>query len=255
MEKVDVVIPTMGEPSLRCCVDSIRKNMAVNKLILVAPKILDSLVQFPDIEWIICDERNVGKKRALGLKRVTTPYYASIDSDVLITRKWYNWCMATIRRKGVGACEGFPQDLGKYYPKILLDSIRNGGHAGLGNTMLKTSVVRMVGMPENRYGEDWELRLRIERTGNKWIMNENVICYHLKSDVDVLKSDAKWAEIAGKEALNPLDCLRAIGWTFTKCILKYNSPGVCLFAFCNQLFLLYGYWKGVIKRKLSSLQR
>lgn len=201
-EAVDVVIATKGEWTLPYCVKSVREAMKINQLIIVAPtKVVENVANLATIV-IPFDERNVGKARAEGLKFVETPKYASIDSDVLVTREWFNWCTKTIRTDGVAACQGYAKPVGKYYPVIQEKWIRNeGGMYGkgfcdLGNTMLNTEIIQNIGIPLLAVGEDWALRLKLERAGYKWVSNIDLACQHLKTDVDVWHRAAWWGSIS-----------------------------------------------------------
>jgi len=92
MEKTDVVIPTRGEPSLQSCLRAVTKNVLFNRIILIAPTkfFKDLLKDFRGLTLALPDEKNIGKIRALGLGYVTTPFYGSIDSDVLVTKRTHN---------------------------------------------------------------------------------------------------------------------------------------------------------------------
>lgn len=249
--KVDVVIPTIGETSLSLCLQAIEKSMRVNRIILVGPEDLRS--RFKDwkkIMIVVSNSKNVGKKRDLGLEYVTTKYYASIDSDVIVNKRWFDWCMQTIVKERVAACEGYGKGSQRNV-RILMEDFKNGKDwVGLGNTLLRTDVIRKVGMPEKKYAEDHELVRRIRSIGYKWILNLNISCQHLVSDVGYWKHRAKWGEIAGIEAFELTQWLRTVAWTHSKCLLR-NKLSDCLFFCISEYFCLYGYLKGVIKRKLN----
>lgn len=190
--KIDVVILTIGEWCLPLCIKRVRKYISVNKLILVGPKSLGQDVQSLADIFVPFDERNIGKKRAKGLRYVKTEYYASIDSDVLINPQWYSWCVKTIQAEDVGACQGYARSIARISGQIEEARERRSclfgrGIVGLGSTLLKTRVVKQVGMPEFSVNEDWHLRLRMEQAGYRWVWNINLVSIHLKTDVDVWK--------------------------------------------------------------------
>jgi hypothetical protein len=240
--QVDVVIPTKGEWTLPYCVNAVRKNVDVNNLILVAAgKCYSTVKDFADV-CVLFDEKNVGRARALGLRHVETPVYASIDSDVLVTREWFDWCVKTIRDDQVAACQGYAKPLGEYGELQLRYIIDKGGKYGkgfccLGNTMLKTDVVRKIGMPEIPVEEDWQLRLKVEEAGFKWISNINITCSHLKTDVDVWKHAVWWGKMGGDVSLKR--CLARIPYYLTFG-LRQRSLKQNLFLVGLQLHLIYG---------------
>lgn len=246
--KVDVLIPTTGESSLDFSLWAIEKSMSVKHIILVGPEDLRS--RFKDWENVIIVVsyvKNVGRKRFLGLEYVTTEYYASIDSDVIVNEKWFRWCIQTIVKDRVGACEGIAIDIGKHIRRVYQQDIKHGkSWLGLGATMLRTDIVRRVGMPEKKYAEDKELRHRIISNGYKWIFNPNVTCQHLVTDVMFLRHQARWGEVGGKDSFELTTWLRRVGGLLTKGLLKYKLSD-CIFLCTAEFFLLYGHLKGMIK--------
>ncbi len=199
--KIDVVIPTLGEWCLPYCVRSVRKHIPVNKLILVGPSNNEKLRHLTDI-FVPFDEKNVGKARAKGLEHVETEYYASVDSDVLVNSQWYRWCINTIQNKDVGACQGYAKPVAKIYGPLDEQFVRRGGLGGKGlcglaNTLLRTSVVKEIGMPLIPLHEDWALLSRIEQAGYRWVSNMDLITDHLITDVDMWKHHIVWGRMRG----------------------------------------------------------
>jgi glycosyltransferase involved in cell wall biosynthesis len=243
--KIDIVIPTKNEWTLPYCIQSVRRNIPVNQLILVAPSdFISSLKPLADV-LIAFDEKNVGKARAKGLENVETEYYASVDSDMLINPHWYDWCVKTIQPEKVGACQGIGKPLAPLYWEFEKGYLKRGGMYGkvfccLGNTMLKTFLVRKVGMPQVRVGEDWALRLRVEKAGYKWVSNINLPCTHLKNDVDIWEHPLWWGEMGGD--VNVKGSIHNMGWFCTKGLMKYKFK-VNLYGIALQLFTLYGYFR------------
>lgn len=243
--KVDVVIPTRGEPYLPSCVRHVREYVPVNNLVLVAnSKARDVVEDLGDIV-IYDDRKNVGIARSLGLEQVQTEFYASVDSDVLLNPLWYDWCIKTIQDEKVAACQGYAKPIAKIYRRVQENFIRQGGMYGkgfacLGNTLLRTELVRKVGMPEIPVREDWTLREKLEAAGYRWISNINLQSLHLKTDVQVWKHAIWWGEMGGVKSIKPpllyLLFLCFAGWT------KYQVPEN-LFQIVNRLFIIYGAFK------------
>lgn len=244
---VDVVVPTKGEPMLELCLKHLHKNITVNNLILIAPSNIEDRLQNLSDVFVKFDEKNVGAARDEGLKFVETEYYASVDADVLVTPEWFNWCIQTIQQPKVGACQGYARHIfAKYYDKIQVAYIKRGGKhgrgfAGLGNTMLKTEVVRQVGMPRIKVEEDWMLRDRVEEAGYKWISNINVVCPHLKTDVDVWKHSVWWGSMKGKVMFRKQ--LKLLGRNLMKAFFIPKNRREKLFSAIINLCMLYGSFK------------
>jgi hypothetical protein len=220
--------------------------MEVNKTILVCPSnVVGSLGDVGDVKLVLGDGSNVGRARAQGLEYVSTPYYASVDSDVIVNRKWFDWCMKTIRMKDVAACQGFLSSVGRHTDRMLRRSLKHEDYADLGNTILKTDIVRAVRMPEAEYGEDRELRRRIQSREYKWVINARIVCEHLRNDLDTWRHAARWAALTGAD---PYTFVRTVGWAFTKCLPEYGATD-CLFVFCSELFRLSGHCMGLLQRR------
>ena len=273
--KIDVVIPTIGEWSLPYCVRSVRKHIPVNKLILVGPRNGERLSSLADV-FVPFDEKNVGKARAKGLEHVETKYHASVDSDVLVNSQWYRWCIETIQREDVGACQGYAKPVAKIYGRLDREFIKRGGLwgkglCGLANTLLRTSVVREVGMPQIPVHEDWALLRRIEQAGYKWISNIDLITDHLITDVDVWKHHILWGKKGGvkpvfqiykhsSEVSEPgffyrivrrtpiLSHLYQSGYYSTMGLLKHPIDEN-LFEIACRLFMIYGFLAKSLRRK------
>lgn len=200
--RIDVVIPTLGEWSLPVCIKRVRQHIPVNLLILIGPRNLDPEMRSLADIFVGAEEKNVGRSRAKGLEQVQSEFFASIDSDVLISPRWYKWCIGAIQPKDVGACQGYAKAVAKIYGALDERFIKSGGMwgkglCGLANTLLKTEVVREVGMPQIPLHEDWNLLLRMENAGYRWISNMNLISDHLVTDVDMWKHHILWGRRGG----------------------------------------------------------
>lgn len=273
-----MVIPTLGEWSLPYCVESVRRHIPVNRVILVGPSNDDKLSMLADV-FVPFDEKNVGRARARGLEQVKTEYYASVDSDVLVNSEWSRWCLETIQRDDVGACQGYAKPIAKIYGSLDEQFIKRGGLwgkglCGLANTLLRTSVVKEVGMPQIPVHEDWALLLRIEQEGYEWISNMDVITDHLITDVDIWKHHILWSK---KGAVRPifqiygqsseasklgflyqvikrapiLSHLYQIGYYSTIGLLKHPL-NENLFEIACRLFMVYGFFAKPLRRKSIS---
>ncbi len=196
-EPVDVVIPvrtaTGGEHvKLDMCCKALRAYVPVNQLIMVTadctPENVRAIDERADIPIIDKSAIGVGRARRIGLNRVETSYYASVDSDVLLSENWYRWAIATVKQAGVGACQGYSRPQSRFFERLhYLDALSIGRYVDLGNTMLSTELVRKVGMPDTPAYEDEELRRRLASHGYSWITNPSLISTHLLSDSDIFR--------------------------------------------------------------------
>jgi hypothetical protein len=247
-EKYDVVIVTRGEWTLPYAIRAARRIIPINNLILVTTSnFLDEAKKLGNI-CIGFDESNVGKARAEGLKHVETSLYVSVDSDVQVTPQWFRWCSRTIQQPDVAACNGWERTMGKYDPIVKEKIIRKGGSrfCGLGNTFLKTYIIKKVGMPCIKADEDRILRDRIEALGYKWISNVDVVCHHIKNDVDMWKSYARFARLEKRIDKIERVALR-IPYNLTFGIAKRPFMEN-LYIVSVELSLLYGKLLGAVDR-------
>ena len=235
---------------LATCCKNIRTNLPVKRMILVRsdndPKTLQRLRKLGDIT--LTESRlGAGAARALGLANVDTEFYGSIDSDVLISPQWYNWCYREIRKPRVAACQGFLQPLSRLYRKLLeVTDIRTGSYFDLGNTMLKTSAIREVGMPTSPVLEDCELRKRLQGSGYLWITNPRLVSRHLVTGLDVLRhsfwfgrSAAEWSKYRFVAPHDWSTFARHAVWLSKNAVQDHKRYGVGLSLFVLTSNLLY----------------
>ena len=193
--KYDVMTITRGEWTLPYAISSVHKVIPINNLIIGATS--DCLERIKNFATIIFpfDESNIGKARAEAMKYVETPVFINVDSDVQVTPEWFEWCSKTIQEPKVAACHGFERTMGKYDPKVKerIYRSRGKGPVGFGSTFLKTSVIKKVGIPTDGGDDDVKLMHRISDAGYEWVSNINVVCHHIKNDVDCWKSYARFA--------------------------------------------------------------
>jgi glycosyltransferase involved in cell wall biosynthesis len=214
--EIDVVIPVRNEAlKLKVCCEALLRHIPVRSLIIVVGESKDESLrisrEFANI--VVQDEnKGIGHARALGLKKVESEFYASIDSDVVISESWYKFCRAKIDDPKVGACEGLLWPIGANYRKVLkfwseswTKELSNNPTdetsipCSLGNTILRTKVVKEVGMPLDRWGEDQLLRKRLSSKGWRWIVDLGLLTTHLVSDVEILKHALYWSKFKKME--------------------------------------------------------
>jgi glycosyltransferase involved in cell wall biosynthesis len=199
--KIDVVIVVKNEASkLQICCRELLKKVPINNIIIVVGESKDNTLETANriADIVLKDEnKGIGYARSLGLEKVETEYYASIDSDVILSKDWYSWCNNAIQKPHVAACEGYPRPLGAYYAKLQQPLLKQG-YCSLGNTMLKTNVIREVEIPLVAYGEDYLLKERLESSGYNWLVNPDLVSIHLVNDMDILRHYLNFGMSIGK---------------------------------------------------------
>jgi glycosyl transferase family 2 len=195
-EPVDVVVPVRSAEGseyrkLLICCRAIRSRIPVNQLIVPSAssraKTKQRISELADIPVFDEDAVGAGPCRNLGLKKVQTEFYASIDADTAVREEWYPWCIRTIRDPNVAACQGYSRPLSRLLDRfVTMEALDKSTYADLGNTMLRTDVVKALGMPTAPMLEDHMLHNRIIRNNYQWIVNRDISSDHLLNELDVL---------------------------------------------------------------------
>ena len=248
--KIDIVITAKNEAfKLQTCCRELVKKVPINNLIIVVGESKDNTIEIANkyADIVIEDEnKGIGYARSLGLEKVETDYYASVDSDVILSKDWYSWCKDTIQKPCVAACEGYPKPLGARYAKLQIIDFRNP-YCSLGNTMLKTDAIREVGMPLNAFGEDHVLKKRLHSRGYKWVVNYDLLSIHLVSDMDMLRHYIAFGVSLGKnQNTSYWNLTKNVHWSLKEFASEANNFGLNLSTYAlllrltKNLSILYG---------------
>jgi glycosyltransferase involved in cell wall biosynthesis len=240
--KIDVVIAVQNEAfKLQTCCRELLKKVPINNLIIVVGESKDNTLEIANkyADIVINDEnKGIGYARSLGLEKVVTDYYASIDSDVILSKDWYSWCRNTIQQPCVAACEGYPRPLGPRCAKSQRLDLKNP-YCSLGNTMLKTHVIREVGMPLVAFGEDHILKERLGSRGYNWVVNFDLLSIHLVNDLDMLKHYIKFGKSLGRhQNTSYSDLTKGILWSINDFATQLSNFGLSLSTFILLLRLI-----------------
>ncbi len=186
METVDVVLLTMNsERKLQACLDSVYKNIPVNKLIVVdggsTDKTLKILNQFNIKNGNVKIINDLGGTRATarqkGIENVTADWFIFVDSDVVLRNGWFEKAIQHVN-KDVGAVWGIEvwstiqsQKTLKMFLLVTrkIFDLRGGTH----DTLIRTEAVRGIKIP-------WGLHVFEDAYIKDWITQKNfrvVACY------------------------------------------------------------------------------
>ena len=198
--KIDVVLLTKNsiKPCLALCLNSIRKEIPIHRLIVVdggsVDGTLELIKQYKDLNpLIIVDKKgNRATSRQIGISKVETEFFAFIDSDVILTKGWFNDAIKYFDDPYVGGVWGAAIPIEprrkKYYTMMtrlyrttILELAKKQGlvRGMLHDTLLKTEVVKDIQIPpELHVMEDHYVRRHVENKGYKWIATEKPYCLH-----------------------------------------------------------------------------
>jgi len=191
MGPVDVVLLTKNsDRKLKECLESVYKNVPVEKLIAVDgcsnDKTLDILSMFNEKYHnvkVILDMGNRATARQKGIESVTTEWFIFVDSDVILCDDWFKKAQQYIAAD-VGAVWGteiwstlenpIALKLFLYITRKIFE-VRGGTH----DTLIKTELVKDIEIPkklhvyEDAYIKDW-----IEQKGYRAVPCYIPFCIH-----------------------------------------------------------------------------
>ncbi|MCD6095135.1 MAG: glycosyltransferase family 2 protein [Thermoprotei archaeon] len=213
--KVDVVLLTKNsnKPVLRLVLESLYKNVNVNRLIVVDGGSTDGTVEllskYPRVEIHYDANGTRATSREIGIKCVETEWFLFLDSDVVLCKNWQRIAEKYIR-DDVGAVQG--RDVPVRSPEIqdyfyaisrLKELIKVKSGLGMdanargftGDVLIRTELVKDIKIPKFLHiYEDYYIKRYIERKGFKWVIPKDLYCYHLMGDRSHrIKSDAYMA--------------------------------------------------------------
>ncbi len=195
MDAVDVVLLTKNsERALVKCLKSVYSNVPVHQLIIVDSYSTDDthkiLKDFNDKYHnvkIVFDRGTRASARQKGIQHVQTEWFLFVDSDVVLSKNWFQKATANIDPK-VGAIWGTEIWSTIQNPTILklylivtrkIFEVRGGTH----DTLIRTSLVKDIKIPgklhiyEDAYIKDW-----ITKKGYKAVPCYVPFCIHYRPD-------------------------------------------------------------------------
>ncbi len=190
---VDVVIITKNsERMLNECLNSVYKNVPVNKLIVVdgystdrTLKIVRRFQKKHGNVLVIQDKGTRATARQKGIDQVKTEWFMFVDSDAVLCKDWFKKAQKHLNQN-VGAVWGIEVWSTIQNPIMLkmflwitrkIFDIRGGTH----DTLVRTSLVKDIEIPkilhvfEDAYIKDW-----ITRKGFKIIACYDPYCVHFR---------------------------------------------------------------------------
>jgi glycosyltransferase involved in cell wall biosynthesis len=239
MEQVDVVVLTKNsEQVLEKCLNSIFRNVPVNRLIVVdgysTDSTLETVEKFREKHGnvvLIKDRGTRGSARLKGIREVETEWFVFIDSDVILCDNWFSKAKTYVRND-VGAVWGTEVWAGMKNPTVLklflritrkIFEMRGGTH----DLLVRYDTVEDIDIPRNlNMFEDAFIKNWIEKKGYKLIATYDPYCVHYRPQF-------VWTIKGSLEQITDA--------------IKYGSPRKM-----PKLILAYGFYTGyVIYRSLS----
>jgi glycosyltransferase involved in cell wall biosynthesis len=191
--KVDIVVLTKdSDRRLRECLESIYANVPVNRLIVVdsysTDKTLEILSEFDKKHGnvlVIQDKGTRATARRKGLRRVVTPWFMFVDSDVVLCKDWFEKARCHMQ-DDVGAIWGIEvwstihsSTLLKLFLRVTREifDVRGGTH----DTLVRLASVKDMQVPSNLHVfEDAYIKEWIAKKGYKVIACYDPYCIHYR---------------------------------------------------------------------------
>ena len=195
MQAIDVVMLTKNsEHLLDKCLASIYQNVPVNRLIVVdgystdrTLKILDAFNKRYGNVKVLSVNGSRARAREKGIAQVTTDWFLFADSDVILSKNWYQQAQKNIQGN-VGAVWGVNIDVipnlnDKRVLKLQMlvasecFSLRGGTH----DTLVRRDLVEDIKIPEELHTyEDAYIMNWIKNKGYKTVVGKDIYCLHYK---------------------------------------------------------------------------
>lgn len=214
MEPVDVAILTFNsERMLRECINSVYANVPVHNLIVVdgfstdkTAKIVQEFQKKYGNVIFIQEKGTRGSARQTAIKLVQTDWFMFVDSDVLLSKNWFNQAQKLIK-DDVGAVWGIEiwsvmrgKRILRMFERITLKIFEKRG--GTHDILIRRKTIEDIKIPfelhtyEDGFIKDW-----IEQKGFKVLGVYEPYCIHFRADsvwtiqkhVELAVSDVKYA--------------------------------------------------------------
>ncbi len=194
--QVDVVLLTKNSQHLlRRCLESVYRSVPIKNLIVIdgystdgTLAILEHFNQKYGNVLLHKMEGSRAKARTAGIRRVSTEWFIFVDSDVLLSRDWFQKAKADLV-DGVGAVWGLNIDLLpnvthkwvlKFQSLIARQCFKLRG--GMHDTLIRLKAVEGICIPEELHTyEDAYIVRWIQRHGYRVAVGSDICCLHCKA--------------------------------------------------------------------------
>lgn len=195
MQPIDVVMLTKNsEYLLERCVESIYRNVPVNNLIVIdgfstdrTLGIVDEIQKRHQNVKVFKVKGSRARARKEGIVHVATEWFLFVDSDVVLSKDWYQNACKNIK-SDVGAVWGVNIDV---IPRLCdrrfvqmqqliahqCFALRGGTH----DTLIRSDLVRDIEIPDELHTyEDAFIINWIKKKGFKAVVGDGISCLHFK---------------------------------------------------------------------------
>jgi glycosyltransferase involved in cell wall biosynthesis len=202
-----------SERLLRECLESVYRNVPVNKLIVVdgystdeTLKILEEFENKYENVVLIQDSGTRGRARQIAIQRVETEWFMFVDSDVILCDDWFQKA-SKLMKADVGAVWGMEiwsvlknMRVLSLFQKITMKIFERRG--GTHDLLVRHKALEGINIPYNLHTyEDAYIRSWIRKNGYKVIPVYDPYCLHyrpenvwtVKQSIAIVAGDLKFA--------------------------------------------------------------
>lgn len=203
-EKIDVVICTLNSvETIKKCLESVFLEIPVNRIVVVdggsTDGTLEVLSNYPQIILYVKPELNLGESRAFAFTKVSTPWFALIDSDIELLPGWFKAMEKDMVRGDL--IEG---------GRIEILPFKNNNPRGRflnSVNLIKTEAVKGVQLPCTILEDELTRRIA-ESRGYKIFRNGNLLALH-RSDAVRYRGNPRYQPKIKRT--QPLQLLKEVG--------------------------------------------
>jgi glycosyltransferase involved in cell wall biosynthesis len=212
--KVDVVVLTKNsEKTLTRCLNSIYKNVPINKLIIVdgystdkTSRIIDKFRKRFHNVIFLREKGTRGKARQTAIEKVTTEWFMFVDSDVVLCNSWFNKAKKFIK-SNVGAIWGIEVwsvlrnlTVLKLFERITMKIF--GKRGGTHDLLVRYNAIKDISIPPNLHVyEDAYIKSWICEKGFNIVTAYDPYCIHyrppivwtIKKSISLIANELKFA--------------------------------------------------------------
>jgi len=202
--KLDVVLLTKNslKPCLFECVESIYRNIPVNRLLVIdggsTDGTLELLRRYPNVKVIDDKNGTRASARQKGIDAVRTDWHVHVDSDVILCEHWFEKAWKNVG-EDVGAVWGVAVPNEKHYynatyamsklyhmslKDLMVRQMRSERYM-MHDTLIRTSAVRDIKIPPNLHiWEDDYIGRHIIEKGCRFLKVTEPYCLHNVTSVE-----------------------------------------------------------------------
>ena len=199
--KIDYIIPTWNsEKTIENCLKAITKVGNPEGIIIVDNKSNDQTVKIARKYGckILYDTKSLGSARKKGLEEATTEWIGFVDSDVVISDKWYSKIIKYISKE-VGAIQGRKLSVVESFRKIEIEKTKRlfkEGSYDLGkgergytdNTIIRRNIALKADIENVNAFEDYIITQTVLENGFDWMCVPVFSDHYEKWDTFIRKS-------------------------------------------------------------------